>query len=402
MIISVAIALQQIEQHIHPIQIFEQVMLVTALNRVLAKPICAPINVPPYTNSAMDGYAVRSIDIVPKTETHLTIIGTSLAGKPYTQSVPAGCCVRIFTGAFLPADTDMVIMQEQVTVQTNTISFKVEPCAEQHIRKIGEDVKRGQLILSEGKKLSPADIGLLAALGINEVTVTRPLQIALFSTGDELCPLGETLQFGQIYDSNRYILHSLLTQLGVIVIDMGIIPDDQQAITQALLAATVYDAIITSGGVSVGEADYVTTVLAKIGEINFWKIAMKPGRPLAFGKIQNTLFFGLPGNPVSVMATFYQLVQPALQRFMGQEQTTQLRLTVPCLSPLEKSPGRLEFQRGILKTDAQGQLVVYSAGQQDSNILSAMSQANCFIILPTDSGPISVGETVVVEPLKGC
>jgi molybdopterin molybdotransferase len=290
-------------------------------------------------------------------------------------------------------------MQEHVTVQNDTIVFKSDQKAGQHVRTVGEDVKIGQQVLSVGKQLRPADLGLLASLGIAKVMVIRLLQVAILSTGDELCTLEKTPQFGQIYDSNRYTLHGMLTRLGVKVIDMGIIPDQPQMIENAFLAATQYDAIITSGGVSVGEADYVTDVLRKIGAVNFWKIAMKPGHPLTFGKIQAVPFFGLPGNPVSVMATFYQFVQPALQRLMGQHKTPPLRLKVRCISPLKKSPGRLEFQRGILETDEQGQLVVSSTGQQGSGILSSMSRANCFIVLPVTCGNVPAGSEVIVEPL---
>jgi molybdopterin molybdotransferase len=397
--ISVETALQRIEQQIQPIQNHEQVSLHEALNRVLAQNVYSSVNVPPHANSAMDGYAVRSADLISQTETCLIVVGTSFAGKPYTQSVPTGHCVRIFTGAFLPPDTDTVIMQEHVTVQNDTIVFKSDQKAGQHVRTVGEDVKIGQQVLSVGKQLRPADLGLLASLGIAKVMVIRLLQVAILSTGDELCTLEKTPQFGQIYDSNRYTLHGMLTRLGVKVIDMGIIPDQPQMIENAFLAATQYDAIITSGGVSVGEADYVTDVLRKIGAVNFWKIAMKPGHPLTFGKIQAVPFFGLPGNPVSVMATFYQFVQPALQRLMGQNKTPPLRLKVRCISPLKKSPGRLEFQRGILETDEQGQLVVSSTGQQGSGILSSMSRANCFIVLPVTCGNVPAGSEVIVEPL---
>lgn len=396
--ISVETALQRIEQQIHPLQDYEQVSLCEALHRILAQDICSPVNIPPHANSAMDGYALHSRELTTSAKTRLTVIGTSFAGKPYTQSVPAGHCVRIFTGAFLPPDTDTVVMQEQVTVENNAITFTSDQPSSQHVRITGEDVKCGQLILKAGQQLLPADLGLLAALGITTVTVSRPLRVALFSTGDELRMPGETLQLGQIYDSNRYTIYGMLTQLGIKVIDKGIIPDNPQAIEDALLAVTDYDAIITSGGVSVGSVDFVTDVLRRIGEINFWKVAMKPGRPLMFGKIRGTLFFGLPGNPVSVMVTFYQFVQPALQRLRGQRKITPLRLKVPCISPLEKLPGRLEFQRGILETNAQGQLVVRSTGQQGSGILSSMSQANCFIILPTDCGDVPTGSEVTVEP----
>jgi len=399
-IITLETALQRITQHIQPLRESESVSLRVALNRTLAQDITAPINIPSHTNSAMDGYALHSRELSPQLETRLTVIGTSFAGKPYTQPVPAGHCVHLFTGAFLPPETDTVVMQEQVTVEGDTCIFSSKQQRGQQVRAVGEDVKMGQIVLQAGKLLLPADLGLLASLGIVEVPVTRPLRIALFSTGDELCVPGETLPFGQIYDSNCYTLSGLLTQLGGIeIVDKGIIPDNSQAIETAFLSVVQCDAIITSGGVSVGAVDYVTDVLRRIGEINFWKIAMKPGHPLAFGHIQGTPFFGLPGNPVSVMVTFHQLVRPALQRLMGQDQTIPLRLKASCLSSLKKSVGRLEFQRGILETNAQGELVVRSTGEQGSGILSSMSQANCFIILPVDCGDLPAGSEVVVELL---
>ena len=265
-----------------------------------------------------------------------------------------------------------------------------------------EDLTQGQVVLKPGKRLLPADIGLLASLGIPEVKVKRRLRVAFFSTGDELRAVGESLQPGQIYDSNRYTLYGMLTRLGVELLDMGVIRDEPKAIEQALVSAAAdNDVIITSGGVSVGEADYIAEMIRQLGEIHFWKIAMKPGKPLTFGSIQKAIFFGLPGNPVSAMATFYQFVQPGLQRLMGEHQSPALRLTVPCRSTLKKRPGRTEFQRGILEPDPQGQLWVRSTGKQGSGILSSMSQANCFIILFPECTHIEVGQPVIVEPFAG-
>ncbi|MCP4701266.1 MAG: molybdopterin molybdenumtransferase MoeA, partial [Gammaproteobacteria bacterium] len=260
----------------------------------------------------------------------------------------------------------------------------------------------GQIVLNPGKRLMPADIGLLASLGIPEVKVKRRVRAAFFSTGDELRSVGESLGPGQIYDSNRYTLYGMLTRLGIDFLDLGIIPDQREATEQALqTAASEADLVLTSGGVSVGDADYVTETLQQQGQVNFWKILMKPGHPLTFGKIGSTVFFGLPGNPVSAMVTFYQFVQPALRRMQGETETTPLRLKAPTVSKLKRKPGRTEFQRGILETDASGQLQVRSTGPQGSGVLSSMSKANCFIVLPKEQGSVEPGSIVEVEPFAG-
>ncbi len=397
--LTVEVALQRIDRDLQPIVGEEQVAIRSALDRILAENILSPVNVPPHNKSAMDGYAVLGTDLPTEGKVQLAIVGTSWAGKPYTNSITTGQCARIFTGAVMPMGTDTVIMQEQVERQGEMITLSAGHRIGQHVCLTGEDLQTDQLVLITGKKLLPADIGLLASLGIAEVKVKRRLRVAFFSTGDELCSLGEVLQPGQIYDSNRYTLYALLNRLGVDMIDMGVVRDNPQAVETALLsAALISDAIVTSGGVSVGDADYVTETLRRLGEINFWKIAMKPGKPLTFGKIKAASFFGLPGNPVSAMVTFYQFVQPALQRMMGQNKSTPLQIKVPCVSPLKKRPGRIEFQRGILEPDEQGRLVVRSTGKQGSALLSSMSQANCFIILPIDCGEVTVGTEVIVEP----
>lgn len=401
--LSVEAALQQIERELSPIDGEERLAIRSALNRILAQAIYSHINVPPHDKSAMDGYAVRGADLPATGQVDLMMIDTAMAGKPCQATVQTGQCIRIFTGAVIPTGADTVIMQEHVQVkENNVITITSDHHPGQHVCLAGEDLTVGQVVLSAGKRLSPADIGLLASLGVPEVSVKRRLRVAFFSTGDELRAVGELLQAGQIYDSNRYTLYGMLTRLGVEIVDMGVVRDDPHAIEQAfLLAAKENDAVITSGGVSVGDADYITDILHRIGQINFWKVAMKPGKPLAFGRIQNAAFFGLPGNPVSAMCTFYQFVQPALRRMMGQQKTLPLRFTVTCATALKKRPGRVEFQRGILMTDEQGQLKVYSTGQQGSGVLSSMSQANCFIILPAACGQVAVGDTVTVEPFEG-
>ncbi len=401
--LTVAEALNRIEQEIQPLRGEEQLAIRAALNRVLAQEIRSQINVPPHDNSMMDGYAINGSDL-PRGETTvpLKMVGTAFAGSPYLPTIQSGECARIFTGAVIPTGTDTVIMQEHVSVTGDLITIGPGHQVGQNVGTAGEDLAIGSVVLKTGKCLSAADIGLLASLGIAEVKVKRRLRVAFFSTGDELCSLGERPGPGQIYDSNRYTLYSMLTNLGVAVIDLGVIRDNPAELKQAfLLAASGNDAVITSGGVSVGDADYVTTTLREVGTLNFWKIAMKPGRPLTFGKIQNAIFFGLPGNPVAVMSTFYQFVQVALRRMMGQAQTTAIRFTVPCISPLKKRPGRIEFQRGILEHDSQGRLVVRTTGKQGSAILSSMSQANCFIVLPLEGGNVAAGSEVTVEPFGG-
>ncbi|EDN68556.1 molybdopterin biosynthesis protein MoeA [Beggiatoa sp. PS] len=400
--LTVEQALQRIDQDLQPINGEEQLPIRNALGRILADDVLSQINVPPYDNSAMDGYAVRGVDLPVDGQAQLTIVGTSFAGQPYTKTVQSDQCTRIFTGAVIPAGTDTVIMQEHVEKQGDFINITADHKKGQHVRPVGEDIAIGQVVLTAGKRMLPADIGLLASLGVPEVKVKRRLRVAFFSTGDELRAVGEVLQPGQIYDSNRYTLHGMLTRLGVEIIDMGVVPDRPEEVEKAFLSAASHsDAIITSGGVSVGEADYVTETLRRIGQVNFWKVAMKPGKPLTFGKIQAAVFFGLPGNPVSAMVTFYQFVQPALRRMMGQDKVTSVRFTVPCVSRLKKTPGRVEFQRGILEKNEEGSLVVRSTGPQGSGILSSMSQANCFIILPRECHYVEAGNEVLVEPFEG-
>jgi molybdopterin molybdotransferase len=306
------------------------------------------------------------------------------------------------TGAMVPEGTDTVVRQEDIERRGDVIVVPAGYRVSANVRQAGEDVAMGQTVLQVGRLLHPADIGLIASLGVAEVAVRRRLRVAFFSTGDELRSLSEPLGQGQIYDSNRYTVHGMLTRLNVVVIDMGIVRDRRDELERTLeQAAGMADAVITTGGVSLGQTDFVKETLERMGTMNFWKIAMKPGRPLAFGRIQNAVFFGLPGNPVSTMVTFYEFVQPALQRLMGQAVEDRLRLRVPCVSPLKKTPGRADFQRGVLHRDAEGRLVVRSTGPQGSGVLSSMSQANCFIILPTEWGNVAPGTEVEVEPFAG-
>ncbi len=401
-LLSLDDALTRIKGAVQPITGNERIVLNAALGRTLAEEILSPVDVPAYTNSAMDGYAVIGSDLPEEGKVSLKVIGTSSAGHPFDGKLQPGQTVRIMTGAMLPQGADTVVMQEQVERDGEIAHIGTGHKPGQHVRHAGEDLATGQPVLKPGRKITPADLGSLASLGFGEVSVKRRLRVAFFSTGDELRSIGEPLAEGEIYDSNRYTLHAMLTRLGIELVDMGVIRDQREVIEQAFLdAAAIADTVITSGGASVGEADYVSETLAKLGQVDFWKIAIKPGKPLAFGTVGDTLFFGLPGNPVSAMVTFYQIVQPALLQQMGQNDTIPLRLRVPCTTDLKKRPGRTEFQRGMLQQDQNGNLTVSSSGAQGSHILSSMSRANCFIVLPAESAGVRAGEQVEVQPFSG-
>ncbi len=385
---------------VRPVAGSERLAVRDALGRVLFADVISAIDVPSHTNSAMDGYALTGADLSKDGETRFEVIGTSAAGRPFSGKVGAGQCVRIMTGAVMPAGADTVVMQENVARNGDTAVVGAGQTPGQHVRQAGEDVAAGSVALQAGRLLMPAHIGVLASIGVGEVSVRRRPRVAFFSTGNELRQVGEPLAEGQIYDSNRYTIFGMLARLGVEVIDLGVVRDDRDAVEHALAtAAGQADAIVTSGGVSVGDADYVVETLERTGMVGFWKVAMKPGRPLAFGRIGDALFFGLPGNPISVMATFYQLVQPALQALAGVREPAP-PLTMPAISAsvIRKKPGRCEFQRGVLSQSADGRVVVRKAGRQGSGVLSSMAAANCFIVLPEDAGPVSEGDEVMVQP----
>jgi molybdopterin molybdotransferase len=392
-----------IHQFLEPVQGVARVPLRSALGRVLAEEIVSPVDVPAHRNSAMDGWAMRGADLKADAETTLNEIGTSFAGQPFQGSVAAGQCVRIFTGGVVPAGTDTVVMQERATANGQAITFAAGQKTGQNVREAGEDLKRGAVALARGRTLRPAELGLIASLGIGEVGVFRPLRVAYFSTGDELRSIGTPLGEGQIYDSNRYTLHGMLARLGCEAIDMGVVADDPALLEQAFIdAAACADVVITSGGVSVGEADFVKQLMEKLGEVVFWKIAMKPGRPLAYGKIRGAHFFGLPGNPVSVMATFYQFVREALLTLMGVSPVAPVpTLKAFCTKDIKKAKGRTEFQRGILAPGGDGTWTVRPTGEQGSGILKSMSDANCFIVLGDEVGNVAAGAIVDVQLLEG-
>ena len=396
------VALDTIVNSLNEIQGEEKVPVRSALNRILSQDIHSQINVPAGINSAMDGYALNSSDIPADGVTQLDVVGTSWAGIPLERSIKPGECARIMTGAILPDGTDTVIIQESVERDGDVIKMDGEIRPGDNVRQAGEDLAIGDLVLGRGSRISAADLGLLASLGMPEVMVKRRLRVAFFSTGDELRSVGEQLDPGSVYDSNRYTLFGMLTRLGCDLLDMGVVRDKREDVEKAFVdAAANADVVITSGGVSVGEADFVKETLEKLGKVEFWKVAMKPGRPLAFGRVQDAAFFGLPGNPVSVMVTFYQFVQPSLRKLMGEPNTQNLTVKVRSASKLKQRPGRMEYQRGVLQRNEDGELQVHKTGAQGSGILSSMSQANCFIILPIDSATVEPGEWVDVQPFFG-
>ncbi len=400
--LPVAEAREKIQSSIAPVAGFEKVALRAALGRVLAEDVISTIDVPSHTNSAMDGYALAGSELPVDRVTALRVVGTAWAGKPCDVAPGPGECVRIMTGAKMPAGTDTVVMQEQVERDGDAARIGTGHRSGQNVREAGEDLAAGAVAVHAGKKLAPAELGLLASLGIPEVKVTRRLRAAFFSTGDELRSVGETLKEGDIYDSNRYTLYGMLGRLGVDVLDMGVVPDTRDALRQAFHdAARNADVVITTGGVSVGEADFIKETLAELGEVSFWKIAIKPGRPLAFGKVLDAVFFGLPGNPVAVMVTFYAFVQPALRHMMGEDHFHPARPRIAAGSRVKKKPGRTEYVRGYLHTDENGKMVVEKTGFQGSGILSSMSRANCFMVLPPDCAGIEAGEPVEVELFEG-
>lgn len=391
-------ARQLIRQFLVALTEQESIDLRHALQRTLASDVTSPMNVPPHDYSAMDGYAARSADLA-SAPCNLKLIGSAYAGHTFAGCVASGECVRIMTGALIPDGCDSVVMQEDVKVEGDSITIAGMHRRGENIRRAGEDIAQGATILARGQVIRPAEMGLLASLGFSEITVFRKLKVALFSTGDELRQPGTPLAAGQIYDSNRYTLLGMLGELGAEVIDMGGIRDDKAALKAAFLEASGQaDVIITSGGVSVGEADYIKELLREIGEVVFWKIAMKPGKPLAYGKIGACHFFGLPGNPVAVMVTFQQFVRDALHLLMGQRLKPALEFQAICTDPIRKIPGRTEFQRGILGQDENGNWTVRTTGEQGSGILSSMSKANCYIVLPATQGNVAAGSTVLAQP----
>jgi molybdopterin molybdotransferase len=400
--LSIHHARQTMLEAVSPVSAWESVALRDALGRVLDRNVIAPFDVPAHDNCAMDGYALRAADVPASGLARLAVVGTALAGKAFSGSVGAGQAVRVMTGAVLPRGADVVVPQEAAQAAGDTVEVPGGLRAGQHIRRAGEDLAQGQPALRGGRRVGAAELGLLASLGIAEVAVRRRLRVAILSTGDEVASLGRALAPGQIYDSNRYTLTAALRRLDVELLDLGVVRDDPALLEQAFLnAAASADAVITSGGVSVGEADFVKQLMARLGSVHFWKIAIKPGRPMAFGRIGSAWLFGLPGNPVAVLVSYHQLVVDVLQRLAGVDPLpVRPLLTVPCAAPIRKGKGRTEFLRGVLFEDA-GAWKVRPGEHQGSGVLRSMAEANCFIVLPEEQGNVAAGDPVRVQPFDG-
>lgn len=392
-----------VRSYVTPIAVNEQVSVRAGLGRVLGADVISTINVPAHDNSAMDGWAVRGEDLDTAGDTRLREIGSSFAGRAFSGEVKKGECVRVMTGAVMPAGTNTVVIQEVVRVDGNAIVVPAGQTQRQNTRCAGEDLAIGKPVLRAGQCLRPAELGLIASLGIAEIAVRRRPRVAFFSTGDELASVGRALRKGEVYDSNRYTIHGMLARLGCDIIDMGVVRDDRESLASALREASAAgDAVVTSGGVSVGEADFTREILGELGEVLFWTIAMRPGRPMAFGRIGSAYFFGLPGNPVAVMVTFYQFVRDALLALSGRTDAFELPLVqVRSENALRKKPGRTEYQRGILSKNERGEWSVQVTGQQGSGVLRSMSEANCFIVLEHDRGNVQAGDFVSVQVMDG-
>lgn len=389
------------------VEVDTRVALHHALGRVLAKDIISPISVPPHDNSAMDGYAFRYGDGA----LELAIIGKALAGKAWRGLVGANQCVQITTGAVMPDGCDTVVPSELVTLVGSNIHFAHKALfAGDNRRFKGEDLMQGSVALTAGSTITPAALGLIASLGIATVSVLRRLRVAYFSTGDEILSLGDAPREGAIYDSNRYTMLGMLAKLGVEMIDFGVIPDEPTLLEVTFRkACETSDVIITSGGVSVGEADHTKAMMRKLGDVEFWRIAMRPGRPMAVGTLKRAdgskaVLFGLPGNPVAVMVTFLALVRPALLQMMGvsQAEAKQLpMLQAKSVTSLRKKTGRTEYQRGIVSTNESGELIVQITGNQGSGVLSSMVEANGLIVLAHEQGDVATGDVVNVMMFEG-
>lgn len=412
--LSVAEGLAHILGHIVPLEQSQTVDLKAALGQIVAHDLLSPVNVPQHTNSAMDGYAIRGDDLDNEDNSKgYEVVAHIMAGHSYDLPLEKGQAVRIMTGAAVPECADTVVMREQAEQTDSTVDNTIKSTVRfnlamaaihpgQNVRQAGEDLALGQTAVAAGSKITAAELGMIASLGINQVKVKKPVRVAIFSTGDEVQHPGEAQKNNCIYDANRYTLHAMLTQAGCEVIDLGIIEDNEAALTITLQQASEQaDLILSSGGVSVGDADYIKTVLDKLGQINFWRINMRPGRPLAFGQIKNTPFFGLPGNPVAVMVVFLQFVEPAIRKLQGMTDWQPQVFNAIATERFRSRPNRTEYTRGIFSFDANGRLIVKSTGQQGSGILRSMSEANCLVEVLPEQANAEIGDLVRVIPLQG-
>jgi molybdopterin molybdotransferase len=405
-LLPVSDARQRMADAIAPITDSQTVLLRESLGRVLSKPVYSPRAVPPENNSAMDGFAIAKESIPKNGEATLEIVGTAWAGRPCEQTVSVGQAVRIFTGAIMPQGADTVVIQEHAMQTNDQVRIDSDVQAGKNVRPIGEDVQVDECVLEAGTQLGAAEIGVLASLGIDSVDVVRKIRVAVFSTGDELRTLddhaGTELPPGTLFDSNRHTLKALLNKSSIELIDLGVVPDDVGATRDALKkAASEADLVVTSGGISAGDADFVAKVFQEQGQVSFWKLAMRPGRPLAFGYVGDAVFFGLPGNPVAVVVTFLQFVIPAIKRLQSAKRTQVLTLPAVCTSAMRKSAGRTEFQRGILAYEEDGSLTVSSTGKQGAGRLSSVTQADCLIVLEPEQAAVTPGDIVKVQPFYG-
>jgi molybdopterin molybdotransferase len=408
-LLPIQAAISNMLKQIAPVLESEQIELDEALGRVLAEDVVSNINVPPNDNSAMDGYAMRCEDLADSNQ--LQLVGTALAGKPFKEKVLVGQCIRIMTGAVIPQGADSVVMQENTEAKGHFVTFKQVPERGNSVRKAGEDIQQGQVIITRGTKLTPAYLALIASVGMAEISVIRLIKVGLIATGDELTPPGEPLSDGAIYESNRYALTALLKTFPVVLFDFGIVKDDKIDLRAAFEQAGNHcDLVLSCGGVSVGDADYVKEILDELGTINFWKVAIKPGKPFAFGQlrgkvtgqisgqINNAWFCGLPGNPVSSYVTFEQLVAPVLQKISGQTLLPTPHFVAKAACLIKKRPGRADYQRGLFYRDEFGELWVKPNGKQGSGIMSSIANANCYMVLEQDAGDIQHGEAVNIQP----
>jgi molybdopterin molybdotransferase len=390
-------------QLVEPLRETEQVSLFEALDRVLARDIVSPISVPPHDNSAMDGYAFDGAQLAGDAALVLEPVGTALAGAAWRGEVGPGQCVKIMTGAIMPAGLDTVVPQEFTKLEEGRVVIPPGVLRRGDNRRLlGEDLRAGEPALSAGQRLGPAACGLIASLGIATACVVRRPRVAYFSTGDEILSVGDAAREGAVYDSNRYTAFGMLRRLGCEVIDLGVVRDQPGPLEAAFRdAASRADAIVTSGGVSVGEADFTKAMMKELGDVAFWRVAMRPGRPMAVGRIGRSVLFGLPGNPVAVMVTFLAFVRPALLRLMGASAIQPPLLKARSAQAIRKKPGRTEYQRGFVSTAADGSLQVRTTGNQGSGVLSSMVQANGLIVLHHAQGSVAAGGEVDVMMFDG-